>query len=59
VDCRCNEVTELHGAEAEAYLAGHLRSSADGTYACADTGARWQVDEQTDPGQPRLVRLQN
>jgi hypothetical protein len=57
VDCRCDTVHELYGTEAEAYLADHLRRVDDGVYACADTGARWRVDEQTDPQQPRLVKL--
>ena len=57
MDCRCNEVTELYGDEAEAYLADHLQRTTDGTYSCADTGARWQVDEETDPAQQRLVRV--
>ncbi len=57
MDCRCNEVNELHGDEAEAYLAGHLQRTTDGAYTCPDTGARWHVDEQTDQQQPRLVRL--
>ena len=57
MDCRCDTVEELYGAEAEAYLADHLHRAPDGTYSCPDTGKRWQVDEQTDPQQPRLVRL--
>jgi hypothetical protein len=57
MECRCNEADEFTGAEAEAYLADHLVADADGTYTCPDTGARWQVDERTDPAQPRIVRV--
>jgi hypothetical protein len=55
--CRCTDATEFYGQEAEAYLADHLVADADGTYSCPDTGARWQVDEQTDPNQQRIVRV--
>lgn len=64
MECRCNEVTEVFGHEAEEYAAGHLRS--DGTrsdgfeedYRCPDTGRRWLLDwpdrTERDPGQARL-----
>ncbi len=50
MDCRCNDVTELYGQEAEAYAGEHLR--ADGLrsdrfeedYRCPDTGKRWLLD---------------
>jgi hypothetical protein len=57
MECRCTVADEFYGAEAEAYLAGHLVADADGTYSCPDTGARWQVDEQTDPNQQRIFRV--
>ena len=58
MECRCGDATEFYGTEAEAYLAEHLQATSDGTYACPDTGARWQVEE-SDPAQERLVRLPN
>jgi hypothetical protein len=57
MECRCTEADEFAGAEAEAYLAEHLQADSDGTYSCPDTGARWRVDEETDPAQQRLVRV--
>jgi hypothetical protein len=66
VGCRCNDVTELHGDEAESYAREHLRTDEVRTNAleedlsCPDTGARWRLDypERTDrePGQARLAR---
>lgn len=64
MQCRCNDVTELYGQEAEAYAAEHLR--ADGVrserfeerYTCPDTGKRWLLDwpdrTEQEPGQARL-----
>jgi hypothetical protein len=45
MECRCTHVDVLYGTEAEEYAAEHLRS--DGTaLVCADTGARWRVEER-------------
>ncbi len=64
MDCRCENVRELYGDEAERYATEHLRSDESDTEAfterlsCPDTGARWLLDypERTDddPGQARL-----
>ena len=64
--CRCNEVTELYGDEAETYAREHLhmqevRSDAfEERLTCPDTGADWLLDypERTErePGQARLAR---
>ena len=65
--CRCNEVEELYGDEAEQYVAEHLvrdetRTEAmEELYSCPDTGKRWLLEypEKTDrdPGQARLRAL--
>ena len=64
MECRCHEVTELYGREAEEYAASHLHRDETDTarleerFSCPDTGSRWLLDypEQTDgdPGQARL-----
>jgi hypothetical protein len=64
--CRCTEVTELYGAEAETYAREHLRMDEVNSDAfeerltCPDTGSRWVLDypERTErePGQARLRR---
>jgi len=66
--CRCNDVTELYGNEAEDYAGEHLRRAETRTealqegYTCADTGADWLLDypERTErePGQARLRKVQ-
>ena len=53
MECRCATANELQGADAEAYVAEHLRADGDG-FVCPDTGKRWRLDE-SDPEQPRLV----
>ena len=53
MECRCHDLTELQGADAEEYAAGHLRADGD-AYVCADTGRRWQLD-YPDGEQARLV----
>jgi hypothetical protein len=65
VDCRCNEATELYGAEAETYAREHLVSDEvhgdafEELLSCPDTGRRWRLDypERTErePGQARLT----
>jgi hypothetical protein len=67
MDCRCKELTEAYGNEAEAYAREHLHTDEVRTEAfeedlsCSDTGARFTLDypEQTqrDPGQARLRRI--
>jgi hypothetical protein len=67
MECRCNELTEAYGTEAEEYAREHLVSDEVRTDAleedlsCPDTGARFTLDfpERTDrePGQARLRRL--
>ena len=57
MQCRCTDADEFDGTEAEAYLADHLVATADGTYACPDTGARWEVDAEADPAHSRIVRI--
>ena len=67
VECRCDTVTELYGAEAEGYAGSHLRSVETRTealeerYTCPDTGRDWLLDYPDrlggDPGQARLRRL--
>ena len=56
MECRCQVVDVLWGAEAEAYAAEHLRSDARGELVCPDTGARWAA-ERTDEGQDALRRV--
>jgi hypothetical protein len=66
VSCRCNDVAELYGDEAETYARDHLVADAVRTDAfeedlsCPDTGSRWRLDypERTErePGQARLAR---
>jgi hypothetical protein len=66
--CRCNEVTELYGDEAETYAAEHLRRTETRTdaleesYSCPDTGAGWLLDypdrTEREPGQARLAKVQ-
>jgi len=66
VSCRCNDLTELYGEEAERYARDHLASdevrseSFEEDLSCPDTGARWRLDypERTErePGQARLAR---
>jgi hypothetical protein len=64
MECRCNDVMELHGQDAEDYAAGHLvrdetRDEAlEERYSCPDTGKRWLLDwpeaSAEEPGQGRL-----
>jgi hypothetical protein len=64
--CRCNDVTELYGDDAERYAREHLHTDEVRTEAfeellsCPDTGARWRLDypERTErePGAARLAR---
>ncbi len=64
MDCRCEQVRELYGDEAERYARDHLRSDETDEEAfaerlsCPNTGARWLLEypERTDadPGQARL-----
>jgi hypothetical protein len=63
MDCRCNEVDEFHGQEAEDYTAHLVRDETNAVqmtelYSCPDTGSRWVLDwpERTErePGQARL-----
>lgn len=66
MSCRCNDVTELYGDEAERYAREHLRTDEvrgdtfEELLACPDTGAQWRLDfpERTErePGQARLAR---
>jgi hypothetical protein len=55
VECRCRQVTELYGSEAEDYVAGHLVSEPDddAAFTCPDTGKRWRLD-YPEGGQARL-----
>jgi hypothetical protein len=65
--CRCNEVTELYGAEAESYAGDHLRRTEtrvdvlEERYTCADTGSDWLLDyperSEREPGQSRLRKV--
>ena len=55
MECRCTNVTELHGAEAGDYVTGHLQPDGD-AYVCPDTGRRWALDDG-DPVQTRLVQV--
>ncbi len=65
--CRCNDVTELYGDEAESYARDHLhtdevRSEAfEELLSCPDTGRRWKLDfpdrTQREPGQARLTTI--
>ena len=69
MDCRCDNVTELYGDEAERYAGEHL--SRDETdmetfeerFACPDTGRRWLLDypdrRGEEPGQARLRVVSN
>ena len=64
--CRCPEITELYGDEAETYAREHLRTDEvrsdafEEDLSCPDTGAAWTLDfpERTErePGQARLRR---
>jgi hypothetical protein len=55
VECRCPQLAELYGDEAEDYVAGHLVSEPDdaGAFVCPDTGKRWILD-YPEGGQARL-----
>ena len=55
MECSCPQLTELFGAEAEDYVAGHLASEPgdEGAFVCPDTGRRWTLDYPAD-GQARL-----
>jgi hypothetical protein len=55
VECRCPHLTELYGADAEDYVAGHLLSDPEDetAFACPDTGKQWQLD-YPDGGEARL-----
>ena len=65
--CRCTEVTELYGDEAEVYAREHLRmdevrsDAFEELLSCPDTGSRWRLDypERTErePGPARLARV--
>ena len=56
VACRCNEVDELYGREAEDYARDHLRAHRTDDeplserLSCPDTGRRWLLEypERTD-----------
>ena len=62
--CRCNDVDELYGPEAEGYAREHLVGDEVSTdrfeerLSCPDTGRRWILEwpERTErePGQARL-----
>ena len=56
MECRCEHVDVLWGADAEAYAGEHLRSDAAGELVCPDTGARWEA-ERTAEGQDALRRV--
>ncbi len=47
MECRCPQLTELYGNEAEDYVAGHLLSEPDddAAFTCPDTGKRWLLDD--------------
>ncbi len=65
--CRCNELTEAYGTEAEEYAREHLHSDEvrddafEEDLSCPDTGAPFRLDypqpSQRDPGPARLRRL--
>jgi hypothetical protein len=65
--CKCNEITELDGAEAKLYAQHHLKKvRVDGNlwqieYECLDTGVRWILDyphsEYHGGGSPRLRKV--
>jgi hypothetical protein len=67
MECRCNELTEAYGTEAEEYARAHLHTEEVRTDAfeedlsCPDTGARFTLDyperTQADTGAARLRRL--
>jgi hypothetical protein len=67
MDCRCKELAEAYGNEAEEYAREHLHSDEVRTdafeegLACPDTAVRFTLDyperTKTDPGQARLRRL--
>jgi hypothetical protein len=69
MNCRCAEINELDGAEAEIYAQNHLKKiRVDGElwqieYECPDTDARWLMDfpqsEYHGGGPPRLCKLTN
>jgi hypothetical protein len=46
MECRCTEAGVLYGTEAEEYAAEHLRLDGQ-ALVCADTGARWQLAQQS------------
>jgi len=67
MSCRCNDVTELYGDEAETYAREHLVTDEVRTEAfeellsCPDTGRQWRLDypERTErePGSARLTTV--
>ncbi|MBW3592976.1 MAG: hypothetical protein KY396_04725 [Actinobacteria bacterium] len=64
MECRCDNITELYGTEAEAYAGEHLVRDETDTeafeeqFACPDTGRVWLFDypdrRGEEPGQARL-----
>ena len=64
MECRCNDISELNGAEAITYASEHLQQvKVDLTnwieeYVCPKTGKRWIMDypqgEAHGGGPPRL-----
>jgi len=60
VECRCTDLTEFFGREAEEYAAGHLEAESGDParlFVCADTGRRWELAYDED-GQARLTQAQ-
>lgn len=68
MSCRCYELMELEGVEAEEYAREHLvKEKVDGTrwiieYRCPQTGMHWVMDfpygQAHGGGPPRLRRLE-
>lgn len=69
MNCRCNKITELEGADAKLYARRHLKKIRVDSelwtieYECPDTGTRWVMDfphsEYHGGGPPRLRKLLN
>ena len=65
--CRCNELNEIDGWEADDYAKGHLNkirvSNWEIEFECPETGIQWIMDfphgELQGGGPPHLKKVQN
>ncbi len=65
MECKCNQIAELNGVEAQDYAKSHLEKVRVGNwvieYACLETGALWLMDfphgDWHGGGPPRLWKM--